>query len=52
MLSKLGVQVSSLTSAIQSSNLLSAQQPKQQTADEILASIIAPPAPPAPNPTT
>ena len=43
MLSKLGVQMSSLTSAIQSSNLLSAQHPQPQTADDILASIIAPP---------
>lgn len=43
MLSKLGVQMTNLTSAIQSSNLLSAQQPQPQTADEILATIIAPP---------
>ena len=43
MLSQLGVQMTNLTSAIQSSNLLSAQQPQPQTADDILAAIIAPP---------
>jgi hypothetical protein len=40
-----------LTRAVQSSNLLSSQQPQPQTADEILATIIAPPTPPLPNTT-
>lgn len=39
VLAKLGV----LTEAIQSNGLLNANQPKQQTADEILAAIIQPP---------
>ena len=37
------ISMTNLTSAIQSSNLLSAQQPQSQTADDILAAIIAPP---------
>ena len=39
MLQKLGV----LTDAIQANGLLNANQPKQQTTDDILAAIIAPP---------
>lgn len=39
VLAKLGV----LTDAIQANGLLNAQQPKQQTADDILAAIIQPP---------
>lgn len=39
VLAKLGV----LTEAIQSNGLLNANQPKQQTTDEILAAIIQPP---------
>lgn len=39
VLAKLGV----LTEAIQSNGLLNANQPKQETADEILAAIIQPP---------
>lgn len=39
MLQKLGV----LTDAIQANGLLNANQPKQQTTEDILAAIIAPP---------
>jgi len=39
ILQKLGV----LTDAIQASAILNSQQPKQETADDILAAIIAPP---------
>lgn len=38
-------QVGALTQAVQSSNLLNSQQPKPQTADDILAAIIRPPRP-------
>ena len=36
-------QLSQLTAAIQANGILSSTQPKQPTADDILASIIAPP---------
>lgn len=38
-------QVGALTQAVQSSSLLATNQPKPQTADDILAAIIRPPRP-------
>ena len=36
-------QINALTTAVQASSILASQQPKQETADDVLASIINPP---------
>ena len=42
-ISKLMAQVGALTAAVQASNIGTSRQPQPQTADDILAEIIAPP---------